>query len=170
MCLSAQEVYTILCLPAMGQEHVLTAPLAEGNAMPSSAPPATGLAAGAGGYSVCQCDCNHHSAGTSFRSAVQHLASTLKRVEVFYNSIGGLLGYQHKSLQIMNERQQHADTPCSGNSREGASFHMPQGPNLAGPNGQQLAAQSAAAGLDALPHMAEIYPLGGLPLSSCVCS
>ena len=28
--LSAEEVYTILCLPAMSQEHVLTAPLPEG--------------------------------------------------------------------------------------------------------------------------------------------
>lgn len=28
--LSAEEVYTILCLPAMSQEHVLTAPLSEG--------------------------------------------------------------------------------------------------------------------------------------------
>lgn len=31
MSLSAQEVFTILSLPAMAQEHVLTAPLAEGN-------------------------------------------------------------------------------------------------------------------------------------------
>lgn len=45
---------------------------------------------------------------------------------------------------------------------------MPQGPNLAGPNGRQLAAESAAAGLEALPHMAEIYPLGGQ--ASCLCS
>ena len=28
--LSAEEVYTILCLPAMSQEHVLTSPLPEG--------------------------------------------------------------------------------------------------------------------------------------------
>ena len=28
--LSAEEVYTILCLPAMSQEHVLTAPLPKG--------------------------------------------------------------------------------------------------------------------------------------------
>lgn len=52
---------------------------------------------------------------------------------------------------------------CSGNEHAPAdvTFHMPQGPNLAGPNGRQLAAESAAAGLEALPHMAEIYPLGG---------
>ena len=95
---------------------------------------------------------------------MQQLAATLKRVEVFYDSIGGLLGYQHKSLQIMVERQQHTGDPCSGNAPAAeVSFHMPRGPDLAGPDGRQLAAQSAAAGLDALPHMAEIYPLGGVP-------
>ena len=40
-------------------------------------------------------------------------------------------------------------------------FHLPRGPDLAGPDGRALAAAAAAAGLEALPHMAEIYPLGG---------
>ncbi|KAA6420439.1 MAG: low photochemical bleaching 1 [Trebouxia sp. A1-2] len=128
--LSSEEVYTILCLPAMSQEHVLNAPMAE---------------------------------GTCFRSAVQQLASTLKRVEIFYNSIGGLLGYHRKCLQIMLEgsEQQTSQVEPSTVAAEEVTFHMPQGPNLAGPNGRQLAAESAAAGLEALPHMAEIYPLGG---------
>ena len=110
-------------------------------------------------------DTCHADAGASFRAAVQQLAKTLKRVEVFYNSLGGLMGYQHKCLEIMLERQQQqqgqADKANSSNTQSEVTFHMPQGPNLAGPNGRQLAAQSAAAGLEALPHMAEIYPLGG---------
>ncbi|DBB06685.1 TPA: hypothetical protein ACH3X1_012193 [Trebouxia sp. C0004] len=128
--LSSEEVYTILCLPAMSQEHVLNAPMAE---------------------------------GTSFRSAVQQLASTLKRVEIFYNSIGGLLGYHRKCLQIMLEGSDQQTSPVEQSSVAGeeVTFHMPRGPDLAGPNGRQLAAESAAAGLEALPHMAEIYPLGG---------
>ncbi len=40
-------------------------------------------------------------------------------------------------------------------------FHMPQGPNLDGLTGQHIAAVEAAKGLEALPHMAEIWPLGG---------
>lgn len=86
-------------------------------------------------------------------------------MDVFYNSLGGLLGYQHKCLEIMLDKQrqgQSDSTDCSSPTSD-ATFHMPQGPNLAGPNGRQLAAQSAAAGLEALPHMAEIYPLGGAP-------
>ncbi|KAL3139801.1 hypothetical protein ABBQ38_004102 [Trebouxia sp. C0009 RCD-2024] len=125
--LSAEEVYTILCLPAMSQEHVLTSPLSE---------------------------------GTSFRTCVQQLASTLKHVDTFYNSIGGLLGYHRKCLQIMLERTDQQTAVLSQTAEE-VTFHMPRGPDLAGPQGRQLAAESAAAGLEALPHMAEIYPLGG---------
>ena len=45
----------------------------------------------------------------------------------------------------------------------GIHFHMPQGPDLDGPEGREIAAAEAAKGLEALPHMAEIWPLGGLP-------
>ncbi len=38
-----------------------------------------------------------------------------------------------------------------------------RGPNLASPDGRRIAAETAATGLEALPHMAEIYPLGGEP-------
>ena len=100
-------------------------------------------------------------AGTSFRTAVQQLASTLKRVDTFYNSIGGLLGYHRKCLQIMMEKSDQ-QTAVLGQSAGEVTFHMPQGPDLAGPQGRQLAAESAAAGLEALAHMAEIYPLGGM--------
>ena len=102
-------------------------------------------------------------AGAGFREAVNQLAATLQRVEVFYNSIGGLLGYHRKCLQIMLEGTGQ-QSPAGSQSIavcEDVKFHMPEGPNLAGPNGRQLAAESAAAGLEALPHMAEIYPLGG---------
>ena len=45
-------------------------------------------------------------------------------------------------------------------------FHRPQGPNLDGLSGQHIAAVEAAKGLEALPHMAEIWPLGGVFSSS----
>lgn len=64
----------------------------------------------------------------------------------------------------MLERSQQPASSTADQSPVAAgdvTFHMPRGPNLAGPNGRQLAAESAAAGLEALPHMAEIYPLGG---------
>ena len=42
-----------------------------------------------------------------------------------------------------------------------APLPMCRGPNLASPDGRRIAAETAATGLEALPHMAEIYPLGG---------
>ena len=45
---------------------------------------------------------------------------------------------------------------------------MPEGPDLAGPWGRELAAQVAAVGLEALPQMAEIWPLGGAWLCDCI--
>ena len=160
--LSAEEVYTILCLPAMSQEHVLTAPLCEGRSKvisPNCCKPTRGFVHHAGHVTDCTCA----PAGTSFRTSVQQLASTLKRVDTFYNSIGGLLGYHRKCLQIMLERSDQ-QTAVVGQAAEEVIFHMPRGPDLAGPHGRQLAAESAAAGLEALPHMAEIYPLGGMLL------
>ncbi len=65
---------------------------------------------------------------------------------------------------LEGSQQQTSPVEPSTIAAEEVTFHMPQGPNLAGPNGRQLAAESAAAGLEALPHMAEIYPLGGQPL------
>ena len=40
-------------------------------------------------------------------------------------------------------------------------FFTPQGPNLDGLNGRYIAAVEAGKGLEALPYMAEIWPLGG---------
>ena len=42
---------------------------------------------------------------------------------------------------------------------EGTKFHMPQGLNIA--YNRRAAAAAAATGLEALPHMGEILPLGG---------
>ena len=41
-------------------------------------------------------------------------------------------------------------------------YHMPRGLDLASPAQQGPAARTVATGIGALPHMAEIYPLGGV--------
>jgi len=71
---------------------------------------------------------------------------------------------------LEGSQQQTSPVESSTAAAEEVTFHMPQGPNLAGPNGRQLAAESAAAGLEALPHMAEIYPLGGQALVYLQCT
>ena len=83
-------------------------------------------------------------------------------VDEFYNSIGGLAGYQLKCLEMMlgNRKESTGGQPDAElGSEEETKFHMPQGLNIA--YNRQKAAAAAATGLEALPHMGEILPLGG---------
>ncbi|GFR51311.1 hypothetical protein Agub_g13676 [Astrephomene gubernaculifera] len=147
----------LLCLPAMGQQHVLMEPLGAPSSPPASLAP-----------------------------QLSSLASRLARVEQFYDSVGGLLGYQLKSLQLIlagmqdkaarmqEQQQQHpqqqqqqptADasptSPASASSPS-ATFHVPRGGlDLAGEAGAGVGVAAAAQGLAGLPFTAEIYPVGG---------
>ncbi|KAK9827994.1 hypothetical protein WJX81_006283, partial [Elliptochloris bilobata] len=129
--LLAEQALALLLLPAIGQAHVL-----------SLLPPPGGEALG---------------------EALGRLGDALARVHAFYDAIGGLPGYQRRCLQMIAAgRASAAAAPAErGQGDGGVRFHLPRGPDLAGPEGRVLAAAAAAAGLEALPHMAEIYPLGG---------
>ena len=99
------------------------------------------------------------------RVAVSRLADVMQSADVFYSSLGGILGYQATCLDIIQQNQDRSSGGSSPPDSAGAGihFHMPQGPDLDGPEGREIAAAEAAKGLEALPHMAEIWPLGGLP-------
>ena len=89
-------------------------------------------------------------------------------MDSFYNSIGGLAGYQLKCLEMMlgSKRDSPAEqqgSEISVSAEEGTKYHMPQGLNIA--YNRRAAAAAAATGLEALPHMGEILPLGGTPHS-----
>lgn len=112
------------------------------------------------------------SAGADRVGAVAELACALCRVEDFYDSIGGLLGYQRQCLQLIAEAQQgQQQGPGSSSSSSSAQhaqqeqqeceFLVPPGVNLSDPCQAGAAAAACAAGLAALPRLAEIYPLGG---------
>lgn len=97
--------------------------------------------------------------------ALQKLLEQLQRVEAFYDSIGGLLGYQRQCLQMLlaHAEQQPCSSTADSSQHSPVRYHMPQGLDLASYHSRQAATQAVATGLDALPHMAEIYPLGGKP-------
>ena len=87
-------------------------------------------------------------------------------VDSFYNSIGGLAGYQLKCLEMMlgSKKDTAGETTKSesgASAEEGTKYHMPQGLNIA--YNRREAAAAAATGLEALPYMGEILPLGGAP-------
>lgn len=177
-----------MCLPAIGQVHVLQH------------------------LSAVEGQLNSSDLG----QRLHRLATGLLRVEQFYNSIGGLVGYQLKSLQLIaagtqarNTNELHAQsaaahqspmssfespaaslasfssdslaslstmsvddtlepvthTPCQpsgqGDGQVQTSFHVPRGLDLAGEAGSGVGMHAALQGLAAMPQLAEIYPVGG---------
>jgi UTP---glucose-1-phosphate uridylyltransferase len=94
------------------------------------------------------------------------LAATLEKVQRFYDSLGGIVGYQVKCLELIDaaleEELSGGESDGSGGST--VEFLIPQGTNLQGPEQRATAQQAAADGLHAMPMLAEIYPLGGAPL------
>ena len=111
------------------------------------------------------------------------LCERLARVHAFYDSIGGLAGYQLKCLEMLatsaaaaepenGDPQLHNGITSGAQGQVGAAgsqikpdpdtrFLMPRGLDIGGPANRAAATAAAAAGLEALPHMAEILPLGG---------
>lgn len=91
-------------------------------------------------------------------------------MQAFYDSLGGIVGYQLKCLELIiaarAEELSDAENGCSsGDAAESdhVEYLIPQGPNLQGAQGREVAQRAAADGLRAMPQLAEIYPLGGAP-------
>ena len=154
--LSPKEAYALVCLPAIGQAHVL-------GLIPT---------------------------GIVLNDAFERLAAALARVEDFYDSIGGLVGYQLQCLRLIHDQAALEPWPggdaaagstassgsgnlssstsgceeCASSAVDGETEYLvPSGLDLASADPQQAqqARAATAAGISALPYMAEIYPLGG---------
>ncbi len=82
-------------------------------------------------------------------------------MDTFYDSIGGLAGYQLKCLETMAASAQALEQSSAEETAAEPKFYMPQGLDIAGNKNRRAAAAAAATGLEALPYMAEILPLGG---------
>lgn len=97
----------------------------------------------------------------NFEENLRKLAGNLLRVETFYNSMGGVVGYQLESLQLIlaAEAEQHQSDDAEKAVQ--ITYHKPPGLDLSGEGGSEPGKQAAANGLKALPFMAEIYPVGG---------
>lgn len=93
------------------------------------------------------------------------LGASLGQVEVFYNSIGGLIGYQLQCLLLIEEHKYGGATSSVEDASEGppedVEFLVPSGLDLSNEADAAAAAAATVRGLLGLPKMAEIYPLGG---------
>eukprot|EP00879_Flechtneria_rotunda_P025215 GHRR01026784.1.p1 GENE.GHRR01026784.1~~GHRR01026784.1.p1 ORF type:complete len:347 (+),score=104.30 GHRR01026784.1:1049-2089(+) len=171
--LPLDQQYVLMCLPVMGQKHVLMLPPTDGQ----------------------------------WLQPLSALAAALCRVETFYDSMGGLIGYQLKSLQLIlaasncqanseaaaaisngnsssKEPSNGTAATCNNGTSNAASngttvpvtevpansltddqahvtYHVPPGLDLAGEGGRQLGVRAAAQGLLAMPYLSEILPVGG---------
>jgi len=98
----------------------------------------------------------------SWRQTLLELSQTLHKCNVFYDAIGGLIGYQLKICQLMAEGldQQHSSPGSSAATDDlHQRFLVPPGLDLR--EDQEAATAAAVQGLQVLSEMAEIVPLGG---------
>ncbi|XP_010257085.1 PREDICTED: UTP--glucose-1-phosphate uridylyltransferase 3, chloroplastic isoform X2 [Nelumbo nucifera] len=96
---------------------------------------------------------------------LKKLLRTLREIEQFYDCIGGIIGYQVMVLELISpstsERHtlnwsHHLDETMKCQFLE---IHVPKGLDLA--QNTEYASQAALWGIEGLPEMGEIYPLGG---------
>lgn len=89
----------------------------------------------------------------------------LEELETFYDCIGGIVGYQVAILELILASKNEVRSPSGQFHQEFSDvdsikeFYVPSGPDLA--KDKEYAAQAAIWGIEGLPTMGEIYPLGG---------
>ncbi|XP_024970468.1 UTP--glucose-1-phosphate uridylyltransferase 3, chloroplastic isoform X2 [Cynara cardunculus var. scolymus] len=98
--------------------------------------------------------------------ALRSLLKTLRDVEEFYDCIGGIIGYQLTILEILSQSvhgEKNINFQHINNSNSMGcqllEIHPPSVLDLS--QDTEYAAQAALWGIEGLPHLGEIYPLGG---------
>lgn len=120
-------------------------------------------------------------AGGHWEGPLTSLSEALKRVDTFYDSMGGLVGYQLKSLQLITSAKATAAATAATPAADGCgrqagagsdgsavedeqahvTYHVPPGLDLAGEAGSDTGVKAAAQGLLSLPYLSTILPVGG---------
>lgn len=89
----------------------------------------------------------------------------LEEMETFYDCIGGIVGYQVVILELILASKMEVQPPSGQFHQEFSGvdpikeFYVPSGLDLA--KDKEYAAQAAIWGIEGLPMLGEIYPLGG---------
>ncbi|GAB4827621.1 UTP--glucose-1-phosphate uridylyltransferase 3, chloroplastic [Ancistrocladus abbreviatus] len=174
--LDSYDLYLIKCLVAAGQEHVMTSDLelveGEFDSRSSLKSAFYALAKMTEGWHLSG-DSSQHlgksgGGGGGLKDevvgALRKLLRILREIEEFYDCIGGIIGYQITVLEllagsisgeIMN-RSRNINEPLKWQFLE---IHSPNGFDLS--QNTEYASQAALWGIEGLPDLGEIYPLGG---------
>ncbi|CAL5203037.1 unnamed protein product [Lathyrus oleraceus] len=175
--LDSNNLFLIKCLVAAGQEHVLclseTVPELESPAMASGSVKSAF-------YALAKIieNMDPSNSGVSFgkmdmgMSLEDHeildlnkLLETLAQIESFYDCIGGVIGYQITVLELI--AQSLVDRKNTDWSQHMGDVKETQILGIDAPTGLDLsenieyASQAALWGIEGLPDLGEIYPLGG---------
>lgn len=95
---------------------------------------------------------------------LRKLLKILKELESFYNCIGGIIGYQKTVLELLAESVSGHNINSSQHMKDSmkcqfVEIHPPKGLDLS--ENTEYASQAALWGIEGLPLLGEIYPLGG---------
>lgn len=163
--LSKYDMFLLKCVVAAGQEHVLAefpeAVAAERDGLRSALYTLGEMIEGSegnGGGEVLS--------GEEIK-ALRGLLKTLGEMEQFYNCIGGIIGYQIEALELLQKSTTYAGqiTNLSHHNKgritesEFVEIHPPRVLDLS--KDTEYASQAALWGIEGLPDLGEIYPLGG---------
>lgn len=176
--LETAEVFLLKCMVAAGQGHVLGSELdsgggsgggsvghlVEGSALKSA------FIALAGVIEKWNLDSEWvdgdriGDVGVGVIEPLKKLLKTLSEIEQFYDCIGGIIGYQIMALQLLSPAKDDRTlkgSPCLYKSWQNKymEIHAPTGLDLF--ENMEYASQAALWGIEGLPELGEIYPLGG---------
>lgn len=171
--LQRDELYLLKCLVAAGQEHVLEFEVENVyNARSSNSSLRSAL------YNLAEMIENWDGVsgdkrwkGNGFASRqevvepVRKLLGILREMEQFYDCIGGIIGYQIKVLELLSSSEPESQrTNWSAYLEESqkhqiVNVHIPAVLDLS--QNTDYASQAALWGIEGMPELGEIYPLGG---------
>ncbi|KAL3837765.1 hypothetical protein ACJIZ3_022356 [Penstemon smallii] len=171
--LTGYDMYLIKCVVAAGQEHVLSgeygAELDEDEFELGKSSIRNALYALA--EMIENWDVKNGAGGKSEglkeeeRAALKSLLKMLGEVEHFYDCIGGIIGYQATVFELLSQSTGEGKTINWSQQtnrflkREFVEIHPPPVLDLSEDN--EYASQAALWGIEGLPDLGEIYPLGG---------
>lgn len=94
---------------------------------------------------------------SSYSRCIRRLAESVERIEEFYDSIGGVAGYQLQCLKIISKQNGYTNSTDEVLEDSKVEMHIPKGLDLESPE----AMGASMVGINEIGRMAEIYPLGG---------
>ncbi|KAG2626888.1 hypothetical protein PVAP13_3KG484372 [Panicum virgatum] len=165
--LEPREALLLKCLVAAGQEHVLGDELewygcghhehhhrngaSGGSALREALYSLAGLVGKWSSEGVAGAE-----KGSGEMEALRRLLKFLGDIEEFYDCIGGIIGYQIMALELLSASKDRKHRPSKDKF---VDFHVPSGLNLL--EDTEYASQAALWGIEGLPELGEIYPIGG---------